>query len=71
MPEQIIEESDNIHDSGEHLVRIQKTYSVANDDEAAEIIHEGNFKPIHPCPKVRLDAGRNRQKGPAIKADVR
>jgi len=51
MPEQIIEESDNIHDSGEHLVRIQKTYSVANDDEAAEIIHEGNLNRFTHAPK--------------------
>ena len=46
-----IEESDNIHDSGQHIVRIQELYTVGNEDEAAEIIHESNLSSFTYAPK--------------------
>jgi len=35
----------------EIIERIQETYSVANDDEAAEIVHEGNLSRFTEIPK--------------------
>jgi len=46
-----IEESANIHDSGQHIVRIQELYTVGNEDEAAEIIHESNLSSFTHAPK--------------------
>ena len=50
MPKQIIEEIDNIHDSGEHLVRIQEIYYLGEDD-GAEIVQESDLNTFTQSPK--------------------